>query len=198
MGHAGDGDISDACGGDAYEDEVDDDAYSVVEEGFAGDFGLEGFRGSGGLEDTEDGYGVCGGDEGSEDQAPGIGDLDAEHVEDVVGNGADGEGGDGDAEGGHDGDDAFLLFELGEVYMECAGEEEVAEHAVHECFVEVDGFYEGFRGVIEGGDELAYCDHDEAHDEGDEHDSDGDGELYPAVVDVGEECREGEQDGGDI
>lgn len=103
----------------------------------------------------------------------------------------DGEG-EGEAEGGHDGDDAFLLLELGEVYMECSGEEEVAEHAVHECFVEVDGFYEGFCGVIEGGYELAYCDHDEAHDEGDEHDSDGDGELDPTVVYVGEECCEGE------
>lgn len=29
-------------------------------------------------------------------------------MEDVVGDGAYGEGGDGDAEGGHDGDDAFL------------------------------------------------------------------------------------------
>lgn len=37
-GYSCDGDVTDACGGDAYEDEVDDDSYAVVEEGFSGDF----------------------------------------------------------------------------------------------------------------------------------------------------------------
>lgn len=76
--------------------------------------------------------------------------------------------------------------------MESAGEEEVTEHAVHECFVEVDGGDEGFCGVIECGDELSDGDHDEAGDEGDEHDADGDWELDPAMIYVGEECCEGE------
>lgn len=104
------------------------------------------------FEDAEDGDGVGGRDEGAEEEAMDEGDVEGEGLEEVVRGEADDGGGDEDSDGGHEEDDEFLIGEVVEIDVKGAGEEEEAEHAFHEDFVEIDTG-DDFGGG--GGDEAA-------------------------------------------
>ena len=127
-----------AADGNGHDDGEHHDPDTVVEQRFAGDLGLERARHRDGLEDSEHGDRVGRADQGAEDQRPDKRNLEAEQLEAVPHRPADQERRQDHAECRHHGDGPFAAQHLGKVDVERPGEQQEAEHALHQGFLEID------------------------------------------------------------
>ena len=80
--------------------------------------------------------------------------------------------------------------------MQCTGEEQKTQHAVHQCLVEVDLQNEALDGLLEPREpELREDDETHRHRQRYEHQPDGRRQLDVSVVDVAENRGNSDQNG---
>jgi hypothetical protein len=188
------------AGGDRHQDGEHHHADPVVEQALAGDLGLQRLRHLDGLEDAEHRHRVGRRDQRPEHQAIEKRDIQADQPNYPIGRRADQGGGDQHPHGGQRADRPLALDQVVEVHVQRTGEQEEAQHAVHQRL-----------GQVEAGQRLAHRrleperrdqgiegDHAHRRDQRDDHQADGVRQPEPAVVQVPERRRQGQHDGGHV
>ena len=152
------------------------------------------FRRVDAAEHLEDGDGVGGGDEGTEEKAFKERGLEAEEAGSVEGDSADGEGGEDGGDDGEQSDGQSLAVECAEVEEEGSGEEEEGEHSVEDEALEVDLVEERQGEAVGGRPDRGEQDEGDGSRRRQEHGADGVGELQEASAEPSEDGCDGDDD----
>ncbi len=148
-------------------------------------------------EHFEDGDGVCGRDEGAEEETLEQRRLIAEETDGVVGYSADGEGGEDGCDDGEQGNGESLLAQAGEIEEERSGEEKEREHSVEDEAFEVDLAQDAKGPVVGGGPGRSEEYQGNRGDCGEEHGADGVRQLQDAGAHPAEDGGYANEDADD-